>query len=167
MPLDPAQVIAVLDDSKRLAAVRHLASLAAPVAQIEAELRALAQTVGGETTLCAATYLDGEEQHFIATSDGPMEPLERHISHCQYVIATGAWICLNDAATPVGPLLKVRRAILRGEPIAAYLGFPLYYDGEVVGAVCAADMQTRTWTPQEHYAVYRSSITIRDILAKA
>lgn len=164
--LSPAQVTAVLDDVPRLAAIAHLEALDLPVAQIEKVLGSLAYRLGGEP-LCAATYLDATSQHFIATSEGPLEDTPREISHCQYVIATGAWLCLNDASVPVSRLVKVRRALIKGEPLAAYLGFPLTFDGQTIGAVCAADIHTRVWSTDEHYAVYKASIAVRDLLESA
>lgn len=162
--LTPAEVASALDAPERLAAVEHLKTVELPTAEIEQILIDLAAALGGDP-FCAATYLDGQDQSFIATSDGPMEAVRRQVSHCQYVIATGSWLCLHDASVPVGPLHAVRRAILRNEPIAAYLGFQLLFDGQPVGAVCAADIRKRTWTPGEHFMVYQASATIGELIS--
>jgi GAF domain-containing protein len=155
-----------LDEFSRLAAVEILKTVDVPVDDITAVLEQLAERLGG-VPLAAATYLDGKVQHFIATNQGPREDLDRGVSHCQYVIGTGAFVCIQDASMRESGWSKLKRSLLNGEPLAAYLGFPLRFAGEVVGAVCAIDTNPRVWTADEHFAVYRAGVTIGRMLERA
>lgn len=151
-----------LRSPERVAAAQALLAEHPPLGRVERQLTDLATRLG--VTLTAATVLDDETQHLLATSDGPMESTPATSSHCQYVIGSGEFLCISDAATD-STWKRLHRALVRGEPLTAYLGFPLRYHGEIVGAVCAVDTHSREWTSDEQYEVYRVSRVISDLLA--
>lgn len=164
--LDPEVITAALEERTRLDAVQQVMALEIPVDQIQALLTSLADLLGG-SPLCAVTVLDGTTQHFLATSDGPMADMEREVSHCQYVISTGEFICIRDASLPESRWSKLKRSLIKDEPLAAYLGFPLRFHDQTIGAVCAADSTAREWTAEQHFAVYQASRAVRKILEQA
>ncbi|GIJ63580.1 hypothetical protein Vau01_110960 [Virgisporangium aurantiacum] len=68
-------------------------------------------------------------------------------SFCQYVVATGAELIVNDA--PADPRTHDNPSIeLMG--VRAWAGFPVRdTDGLVLGTFCAVDTVPRTWTPHD------------------
>ena len=157
--MDQPTVNAALDNPGRSdAAQRLLAALPTkPLGGIEVALSGLAQRL--QVPITAATVLDGATQHFIATSAGPHPPEPRETSHCQYVIASGEPLCISDVATDT-VFSKLARLLLSGQPLNAYLGYPLHYEGHVVGAVCAVDVRARVWSPDDQYEVL---VAVRDV----
>ena len=91
LSIAPLLISRALEDAQRLVAVDRVLRLNLPVVAMTEELEALALRL--DVPLTAATCLDGTTQHFLATSDGPMEDLDREVSHCQYVIGGGAFVC--------------------------------------------------------------------------
>lgn len=156
-----AQVDERLDSPERMTAVEHLLARNLPVEAVQARLARLGEEIDA---LTAATVLDGKRQHFLATSAGPMDATPREASHCQYVIGTGRFLCITD--TQASPTWRRLARILVGkEPLQAYLGFPLRYEGQTIGSVCAVDAKARAWSSEDQFAVYVASREIERLLA--
>lgn len=155
---------AALDNPKRLSAVQRLTESALPINQIQAVLKELATKI--DVRLTAATYLDNNTLYFIATSEGAADGIPRETSHCQYVIGTGRYLCITDVNSD--PMWKrLARAMVNNKPLNAYLGFPLKYQGETVGAVCAVDERTRNWTTDDQYEVLHASKAVAKLLEES
>jgi GAF domain-containing protein len=66
------------------------------------------------------------------------------MSVCQYIIANGQPIILEDAK--VDPVFKNHPAVRSGA-VAAYLGAPLIDpDGNAIGTLCVFDIKPRLWS---------------------
>jgi phosphoserine phosphatase RsbU/P len=68
-------------------------------------------------------------------------------SFCQYVVATGARLIVDDAAHD--PRTRDNPSVQR-LGVGAWAGFPLTAPtGEVLGSFCVVDMRVRSWTEQD------------------
>jgi serine phosphatase RsbU (regulator of sigma subunit) len=68
-------------------------------------------------------------------------------SFCQYVVATGERLIVDDAAHD--PRTRDNPTVLN-LGVAAWAGFPLVAPtGEVLGSFCVVDTRTRSWTEQD------------------
>jgi PAS domain S-box-containing protein len=70
------------------------------------------------------------------------------LSHslCQRLLATGQPLAIGDVRAD--PLARGNRAVAEFG-VAAYLGIPLRFAGQVLGSVCVADQQPRRWTDDD------------------
>jgi PAS domain S-box-containing protein len=70
------------------------------------------------------------------------------LSHslCQRLLASGQPLVLSDVHAD--PLARGNQAVAEFG-VAAYLGIPLRFAGQVVGSVCVADRQPRGWTEED------------------
>lgn len=148
---------------QRLLVVDRIVRKQWPVPEVQEMLVDLAAYV--DAPFAAATMLDGTTQHFLATNGGPMETCSRDTSHCQYVITTGTFLAIHDAATEV-PWKQRARNIILGKRLQAYLGVPLKVDGQVIGAVCVVDTEAHEWTPDEQFETYRVARKVSEILER-
>lgn len=139
-----------LHDPERLAALYRLALLNAPAGKALDRLARLAQRL--LQTSVAVVCLVDQERQVIHCTTGRTEPWTSTSevclspSFCQYVVATGAPVLVND----------VRIQFPECEPVArefgfqSYLGVPLRTStGQVIGAFCVLDGQPRNWTEEE------------------
>ncbi len=155
-----------LRDAGRLAVVERVMALEPrPLPELSAILRELSEEV--RVPFAAATLLDDRDQRFLATAgvpagmELPVDPVEG--SHCQYVIASGSFLCVSDAR--VDPMWRrLTRVMVGGAPLVAYAGFPLRVSGELMGSVCVVDMVPRSWSPDELFAVYGAARRAGDVL---
>jgi diguanylate cyclase (GGDEF)-like protein/PAS domain S-box-containing protein len=137
-------------DPERLAAVRATGLLETRSAPTLDRLTRLAARILGAPVVLV-TLLDAERQVF-ASQQGLAGPLatarETPLSHsfCQHVVALGAPLAIEEAATH--PLVRDNPAV--GElGVAAYLGTPLVdRRGQVLGSLCAIDHVARGWAPE-------------------
>lgn len=68
-------------------------------------------------------------------------------SFCQYIVATGERLIVDDAAHD--PRTRDNPSV-RKLGVAAWAGFPLIAPtGEVLGSFCVVDMRTRSWSEQD------------------
>lgn len=153
------------NNEKRLIAVANLRLLlVAPVARIEVVLTKLA--VALDAPLAAATIIDENSQHFIATNTGPLGSEPRNTSHCQYVISRGQFLCITDVTSePVWNRLK--RHLIGDKLLTSYIGFPLRYQSQIIGTVCVVDNRPRKWTSEDQFEVYRASRYVGNLLKEA
>jgi PAS domain S-box-containing protein len=70
------------------------------------------------------------------------------LSHslCQRLLVTGQPLVIGDVGAD--PLARGNQAVAEFG-VAAYLGIPLRFGGEVVGSLCVADRQPRGWTEED------------------
>lgn len=141
-----------LDDAARLRAVQLVLATDLPP-EVEQVTHDLADEVG--VPYAAVTVLDARDQHVVAATAGPSS-CARESSHCQYVVGTGSVLAINN--TEASSLWRrLRRNLVGGMPLQAYLGVPLLVGRpgaqEVIGAVCVVDVEPRVWTAPDHLAV--------------
>jgi PAS domain S-box-containing protein len=69
------------------------------------------------------------------------------LSHslCQRLLATGQPLAIGDVHSD--PLARSQAVVELG--VAAYLGIPLRFGGQVLGSLCVADRQPRAWTEDD------------------
>lgn len=162
MITDLAQVDRRLNNERRLEAVETM--LARSVPDI---VYAMADKLAVELNvpLAAVTVLDSTHQHYLATSAGTQQKCEVGGSKCQFVIATGNELAINNVREDRFFSRLKQFWITPEDELLAYLGVPLTdADGEIVGAVCVVDSNPREWTAQEHYLVHEASQQIREAL---
>jgi len=70
------------------------------------------------------------------------------LSHslCQRLLATGQPLVIGDVRAD--PLARGSQAVA-AFGVAAYLGIPLRFAGQVLGSLCVADQQPRSWTEDD------------------
>lgn len=138
-------------DPKRLRALRATGLLDSPPAEAFDRLTELVRRVLAVPV--SLVSLVEEDRQFFKSQAGLDEPWasERQtpLSHsfCQYVVASGEPLVVNDAREH--PVLKDNLAIpdLR---VVAYAGAPLMTDdGYTLGSLCAIDSQPRFWTSEQ------------------
>jgi GAF domain-containing protein len=93
----------------------------------------------------AMSLIDTDRQFFkssVGMADGVREtPLDRSV--CQYAVANGAPLLLEDARTD--PVFRNHPAVRDGT-VVAYLGIPLIdKEGHAVGTLCVFDDKPRLW----------------------
>lgn len=162
--IDFDQVDARLNAPERLEAVTEILERRPLPDSVREEIEALAHRL--DTPFAAATVLDDRYQHFIATNSGPFESCERDNSHCQYVISTGIPLAINN--TQESSLWRrLYRIAVDGVPLQAYLGSPLKYNDQVLGAICVVDFKPRIWTAEDHYQVSETARRVSEILEES
>ena len=151
--------MAKVDDPARLAALRSTALLDAPADASFDRLTRLASRLTGAPA-AAVTLLD-EGRQFLLSLAGPvaMEPIQREtpLSHsfCTHVVDREQPLVIDDARNH--PLVCDHLAV-RDYGVRAYLGVPLVFRGQVLGALCASDAAPRHWTDED-------VATVRDLAA--
>ena len=140
-----------LDDTDRLAALRHSALLDTPVEAAFDRLTRLATTILG-VPVSLVSLVDGDRQ-FFKSAIGLPEPWasrrETPLSHsfCQHVVRDAMPLVVADAR--LDPLLSTNLAISE-LGVVAYAGIPIMTsDGYALGSFCAIDSKPRAWTEHE------------------
>ncbi len=138
----------VLADHRRLTALRRTGLLDAPPSATFDRLTALATRLLG-VPVALVSLVDADRQFFLSCPglDDPWAK-ERETPHshsfCQYVVATGEPLIVEDAREV--DFLKSNLAI-RDLGVIAYAGVPLRLStGEVLGSFCAIESEPRVWT---------------------
>ena len=148
---DETDLIAVIEDRERLAALRRLVLLDTPASEsfdrlVRLAARVLASPIG------LMTLVDADRQYFKAAFGLP-EPLasarETPLTHsiCQYAVARKERLVVCDATVEhwLDDNLAVRDFGLR-----SYVGVPLLTgEGFAVGTLCVADVVPREWTTDD------------------
>jgi GAF domain-containing protein len=140
-------VSAVIADPERLRALRATGLLDSPPEEVYDRItRAAAAAL--DVPFAAMSLIDVDRQFLKSTVGmGGTSPEERQTtlerSVCQYAVANGAPLILEDARTD--PVFKNHPAVVDGS-LVAYLGIPLAdKDGNVVGTLCVFDTKPRLW----------------------
>ena len=140
-----------LDDAVRLAALAETGLLDSPADEtFDRFTRLVTMTLGVPTSL--VSLVDDRRQFFksaLGLGDPWASAREMPLSYslCQYVVRDDAPLVLNDARgrDPYAGNDGVTR-----NGTVAYAGFPLRTpEGVPLGALCAADVEPRSWTPQQ------------------
>lgn len=141
----------VLNDPNRLATLRELRILDTTAEAAFDRLTQLASKVI-DAPVSLVSLVENDRQ-FFKSFVGLPEPWasERQtpLSHsfCQYVVATGEPLIVEDARRD--PVLKDNKAIPK-LGVIGYLGFPLTFsNGATLGSFCVIDDQPRQWTARE------------------
>ncbi|CAN5847387.1 hypothetical protein BH11GEM2_BH11GEM2_01340 [soil metagenome] len=138
-------------DPRRLAALARTGLLDARPSDTFDRLTTLATRLLG-VPMALVSLIDDDRQFFVSCP-GLGEPWatarETPLSHsfCQFVVATGEPLVVEDARTV--DFLQSNLAI-RDLGVIAYAGVPLRLStGEILGSFCAIERVPRAWTPAE------------------
>src|SRR5918999_6120674 len=137
-----------LNDPRRLDALRASGLLDTPSDEAFDRLTRLVTRILG-VPIALVTFVDGDRQ-FFKSCVGLPEPWASKrgtpLTHsfCQYVVATGEPLVIDDARQH--PTLRQNLAI-PDLGVIAYAGIPLTMgDGQTLGSFCAIDTKPRHWT---------------------
>jgi PAS domain S-box len=146
-----ARTRAAVSDQRRLAALKRTGLLDARPSDTFDRLTTLATRLLG-VPIALVSLVDDDRQFFVSCP-GMGEPWatarETPLSHsfCQYVVATGEPLVVEDARDI--DFLRSNRAIPE-LGVIAYAGVPLRLStGEVLGSFCAIENEPRAWTAAE------------------
>ena len=146
-----AETLSVLADADRVQTIERSGLLAEdgdPV--LDRLARLAARLIGAPQAFVTLVTPDGQSMPGIARFDDPADrsrerPLDASL--CQFAIATGEPLVIPDASGD--PLVRNMATVRRGE-IGAYAGVPLRTSGgHVLGTLCLADQQARTWATED------------------
>lgn len=101
------------------------------------------------SAVCLVTLLDDDHQTFPGTAGVDREdarPTGVNDSLCQYVVATGEPLRVDDASVHCSRTPGFNEL---SDDIHSYYGEPIHVSGEVVGAFCALDSQARHWSESD------------------
>ncbi len=141
-------VMGVVGDPDRLRALHATGLLDSPPESIYDRItRAAADALDAPSA--AVTLIDVDRQYFkstvgmgdMSTPEQRQTPLDRSI--CQYTVADGAPLILEDARTDQ---VFRKHPVVRSGAVIAYLGIPLVdHDGHAIGTLCVFDDKPRLW----------------------
>ncbi len=150
-PLDETYVLERLMDQDRLAALRESGLLDSPAEEALDKYTKLASTILG-VPVSLISLVDIDRQFFKSQLGLPTPWAEKRqtpLSHsfCQYVVATGKPLVIEDARTSA--LVKDNLAI-PDLNVIAYAGVPIRTgDGQALGSFCAIHGQVHEWSDEE------------------
>ena len=139
----------VVRDPARLAAVRASGLLDTEIEEAFDRLTRLAVQLVGVAS--AFISLVDENRDFYKSSCGFAEPLAsaREMSgptFCHYTIESDRPLVIPD--TNADPRYRDAPTV-KSLGVAAYVGIPLVYSGQVIGSFCAIELVPRDWTPRD------------------
>jgi PAS domain S-box-containing protein len=146
----PSSPTSLLTDPGRLAALQQTNLLDTAAEEAFDRLARLAARLL-DAPIALVTLVD-TDRLFLKACLGLPEPWasarQLPLSHslCQRLLVTGQPLVLGDVGAD--PLARGNRAIAEFG-VAAYLGIPLRFGGQVLGSVCVADRQPRAWTDDD------------------
>ena len=147
MPPSPTSLLA---DPGRLAALQQTNLLDTAAEEAFDRLARLAARLLA-APIVLVTLVDADRL-FLKACLGLPEPwasarqLPLSLSLCQRLLVTGRPLVLGDVGAD--PLARGNQAVVE-LGVAAYLGIPLRFGGQVVGSLCVADRQPRGWTDDD------------------
>ena len=153
---EDAELNAVIVDPERLEALQATGLLDSPSDKAYDRIVNMAATALAAPG-AAVTLVDRQRQFFVALHGSPLDspelretPIDRSV--CQYVVAAGKPLVIDDARTDT--VLKYHPAVADGT-VVAYLGIPLIDDEDhALGSLCVWDTNPRHWT-SGHVAILR------------
>ncbi|MGI8554219.1 MAG: PAS domain S-box protein, partial [Dehalococcoidia bacterium] len=164
--LQPARMDAVRDP-ERLAALRATGLLDSQAEETFDRLTRLAAQIL-HAPMALISLVD-EERQFFTSCIGLPEPWatsrQTPLSHsfCQYVVATGRPVLIEDAREQ--PLLRDNRAV-PDLAFVAYAGVPITTaDGSVLGSFAVIDHEPRLWTAEERAILTNLGAVATDAIA--
>jgi PAS domain S-box-containing protein len=146
----PSSPMSLLADAGRLVALQQTNLLDTAAEEAFDRLARLAARL--LTAPIALVTLVDADRLFLKACLGLPEPWasarQLPLSHslCQRLLATGQPLVLSDVHAD--PLARGNQAVAEFG-VAAYLGIPLQFAGQVVGSLCVADRQPRGWTEED------------------
>ncbi len=155
------ETLSVLGDAERLQTIERSGLVGQggdPV--LDRLARLAARLVGVPQAFVTLVTPDGQTMPGVAQLDKAADtsrarPLSASL--CQFAVATGEPLVIPDASGD--PLVRDMVAVRTGE-IGAYAGVPLQTSGgHVLGTLCLADHQARTWTTED-VAMLEDLITV-------
>lgn len=164
---DREDILEIVTDPGRLAAVRESGLLDSPRDEVFDDLTALAADVL-DASGALMTLLDEDRQFFKSARGLPAPWAARRqtpLTHsfCKYVVAGGEPLVVGDARED--PLLRENRAIDE-MGVVAYLGVPLRYGGgRVIGSLSVFQATPRQWTEREVERVRALAACLEGLLA--
>jgi PAS domain S-box-containing protein len=147
MPSSPTGLLA---DPGRLAALQQTNLLDTAAEEAFDRLARLAARLL-DAPIALVTLVDADRL-FLKACLGLPEPWasarQLPLSHslCQRLLATGQPLVIGDVGAD--PLARGNQAVVE-LGVAAYLGIPLRFGGQVLGSLCVADRQPRAWTDDD------------------
>ncbi|HET6751484.1 MAG TPA: ATP-binding protein [Actinomycetes bacterium] len=146
----PTSLTSLLADPGRLAALRRTNLLDTAAEEAFDRLARLAARLL-RAPIALVTLVDQDRQ-FLKACLGVPEPWasarQLPLSHslCQRLLVTGQPLVIGDARGD--PLARGNQAVVEFG-VAAYLGIPLRFAGQVLGSLCVADRRPRSWTDDD------------------
>jgi PAS domain S-box-containing protein len=146
----PTSLTSLLADPGRLAALRQTNLLDTAAEEAFDRLARLAARLL-RAPIALVTLVDQDRQ-FLKACLGVPEPWasarQLPLSHslCQRLLVTGQPLVIGDARGD--PLASGNQAVVEFG-VAAYLGIPLRFAGQVLGSLCVADRRPRSWTDDD------------------
>jgi PAS domain S-box-containing protein len=146
----PSSPMSLLADAGRLVALQQTNLLDTAAEEAFDRLARLAARLL-QAPIALVTLVDADRL-FLKACLGLPEPWasarQLPLSHslCQRLLATGQPLVLSDVHAD--PLARGNQAVAEFG-VAAYLGIPLQFAGQVVGSLCVADRQPRGWTEED------------------
>jgi PAS domain S-box-containing protein len=146
----PTSLTSLLADPGRLEALRQTNLLDTATEEAFDRLARLAARLL-RAPIALVTLVDQDRQ-FLKACLGVPEPWasarQLPLSHslCQRLLVTGQPLVIGDARGD--PLARGNQAVVEFG-VAAYLGIPLRFAGQVLGSLCVADRQPRSWTDDD------------------
>jgi GAF domain-containing protein len=141
----------VLNDPKRLSALRRLGLLDTPPEEVFDRLTRLAST-SLQTPIALLTLVDADRQ-FFKSAVGLPEPVatkrETPLSYsfCKHAVASGSPLVIGTVRDL--PLVRDNLSIPEFG-VVAYAGIPLLTtEGDALGTLCVIDTRPREWTQSE------------------
>jgi len=137
--------MANLDDPRRLSCFQGEVISTSGDAQLDDYVRKAAELA--EAPIALVTFVMGHVQYFRAATGLPPElelsrATSRCHSYCQFVVTTEKPFAVSDIlAHPELP-----QALAENYGIRAYLGVPVWCEGQLVGTLCVADGRVREWS---------------------
>ena len=114
------------------------------------------------------SFVDSDRQ-FFKSSQGLSEPVASarstplSYSFCQHVVNRGAPLAVENAQNHA---LVCDNLAVRELGVMAYLGYPLFTpDGEVIGSLCALDLQPHAWSAEEQQTLADLAAIVIDEIA--
>lgn len=146
--IDPSRRFTSIGNAARIAAVEDLQLFEQRyIDEFGRVADVVARTLHAPISL--VSLIEKDRQFVVGRSGVPDEVTELPLSHtfCNHVVKGGAPVIVGDGRED--PVFKDNIGVTE-YGVVAYAGMPVSIgDGEMVGAVCAVDMEPRKWTEDE------------------
>jgi GAF domain-containing protein len=136
--------MANLDDPARLSRFQGKVVDVSPDDVLDECVREAARRA--EAPIALVSFVMGQVQYFRAGCGLPPEldlsrATSRCHSYCQFVVRSEKPIVIRD----IPAASDMPQALAQTYGIRAYLGVPVWCDGQILGTLCVADVRTRDW----------------------
>lgn len=148
---------------KRLQALERSGILDTPQEAVYDEITA--QIVDDLSVPISMVSIVDMNRQFLKSQQGLPDPFAKNreipISHafCQHTIHRGSTYAIGDMRK--APVFYDHPSVVNFN-VMAYLGEPLYFDGEIIGTVCVIDFKPREWTEADINNLKKSAKAVLD-----